>query len=109
MFFSLIPFIGSSIIWFPAALLLIFNGYIQLDNVIIIKGVLLILWGMFIVGLIDNLLKPKIIGSKARIHPVLVLIGVLGGLKVFGIIGIIIGPIILALLTTFIKIYEEGK
>ena len=109
MFFSLIPFVGSSIIWFPAAILLIFNGYIQLDNVIIIKGVLLILWGMFIVGLIDNLLKPKIIGTKARIHPVLVLIGVLGGLKIFGIIGIIIGPIILALLTTFIKIYEEGK
>lgn len=109
MFFSLIPYIGSSIIWFPAAILLIFNGYIQLDNTIIVKGVLLILWGMFIVGLIDNLLKPKIIGTKANIHPVLVLIGVLGGLKVFGIIGIIIGPVILALLTTFIKIYEEGK
>jgi len=109
MLFSLIPYFGSSIIWVPAALILIFNGYAQLDNVIIIKGILLILWGTFIVGLADNILKPKIIGSRANIHPVLVLLGVLGGLKVFGIIGLIIGPIILALLTTFIKIYEDEK
>lgn len=109
MFFSLIPYLGSSIIWFPAAVLLIFNGYIQLDNIIILKGFLLILWGIFIVGLADNILKPKIIGDKAKIHPVLVLLGVLGGLKIFGFIGLIIGPIILAFLTTFIKIYEDEK
>ena len=74
-----------------------------------LKGALLILWGIFIVGLVDNILKPKIIGAKGKIHPVLVLLGVLGGLRTFGIIGAIIGPIILALLTTFIKIYEEEK
>jgi len=109
MLFSLIPYLGSSIIWFPAALLLLFNGYTQLDNGIMIKGVLLLIWGIFIVGLADNFLKPKIIGSRANIHPVLVLLGVLGGLKVFGVLGLIIGPIILALLTTFIKIYEDEK
>jgi predicted PurR-regulated permease PerM len=109
MFFSLIPYLGSSIVWFPAALMLLFNGYVQLDNTIMVKGILLIVWGIFIVGLADNFLKPKIIGNKANIHPVLVLLGVLGGLAAFGVIGLIIGPIILALLTTFIKIYEEEK
>ncbi len=109
MFLSLVPFVGSSIIWFPAALILILNGYNELNNIAMLKGVLLILWGTFIVGLADNFLKPKIIGNKAKIHPVLVLLGVLGGLKIFGVIGIIVGPIILALLTTFIKIYEDEK
>ena len=107
MFLSLIPFGGTSIVWLPASLFLIFNGSIELDNVMMLKGLLLMLWGFLIVGLADNILKPKIIGAKAKIHPVLVLLGVLGGLKFFGIIGVIVGPIILALLTTFIKIYEE--
>ena len=109
MFFALIPFVGTSVIWLPAALLLIFNGYIDLDNLMMLKGLLLMLWGFLIVGLADNILKPKIIGAKAKIHPVLVLLGALGGLKFFGIIGVVVGPIILALLTTFIQIYEEEK
>ena len=49
------------------------------------------------------------IGSKAKIHPILVLIGVLGGLSLFGFIGVILGPLMLALLMTFIEIYEKEK
>ncbi|MBW2977091.1 AI-2E family transporter [Candidatus Woesearchaeota archaeon] len=109
IFASLLPYLGSSIVWFPAALMLIFNGYINLETNLIIKGVLLIIYGVFIIGLADNLLKPKIIGDKGGLHPVLVLLGVVGGLSFFGFIGIIIGPIILAMLVTFIKIYEEEK
>ena len=67
------------------------------------------LYGIFVVGTIDNILKPKIIGSKGGLHPVLVLLGVVGGLKFLGFVGIIIGPIILAMLVTFIEIYEEEK
>ena len=109
IFTSLIPFIGSSIIWFPASLLLIFNGYISVESTLIIKGILLMLYGIFVVGTIDNILKPKIIGDKSGLHPVLVLLGVVGGIKFLGLVGIIIGPIILAMLVTFIKIYEEEK
>ena len=64
---------------------------------------------MFIVGTIDNILKPKIIGDKGGLHPVLVLLGVVGGLQLFGFIGVIVGPILLAILVTFVKIYEEEK
>jgi predicted PurR-regulated permease PerM len=109
IFAALIPYVGSSIIWFPAALLLIFDGYQSLDTSLIIKGILLILYGMFIVGSIDNILKPKLIGDKGGLHPVLVLLGVVGGMKFLGFIGIVVGPIILALLVAFIKIYEEEK
>ena len=109
MFASLIPYVGSSIIWFPASLILIFNGYLNSETNLIIKGILFILYGIFVVGTIDNILKPKLIGDKSGIHPVLVMLGVVGGLSFFGFIGVIIGPIILAMLVTFIEIYEEEK
>lgn len=109
MFASLIPYIGSSIVWFPASLMLIFDGYLNLETSMIIKGALLILYGIFVVGTIDNILKPKLIGSKGGLHPVLVLLGVVGGLKFLGVVGVIVGPIILAMLVTFINIYEEEK
>ena len=109
VFASLIPYVGSSIIWFPASLMLIFNGYLNMETNLIIKGILLMLYGIFIVGTVDNILKPKIIGDKSGLHPVLVLLGVVGGLALLGFVGIIVGPIILAMLVTFIKIYEEEK
>jgi predicted PurR-regulated permease PerM len=62
-----------------------------------------------VIGLVDNFLKPKIIGDRAKVHPVLVLLGVLGGLKFFGFIGIIVGPVLLALLVAFMKIFEEEE
>jgi predicted PurR-regulated permease PerM len=67
------------------------------------------LYGMFVIATIDNILKPKIIGDKAGLHPILVLLGVVGGLSLFGFIGIILGPIIFAMLVAFIDIYEEEK
>ena len=105
-FFALIPMVGTPVVWAPAAILLMIDGYLQGSNTLIIKGVLLILYGIFIISSIDNILKPKIIGARARVHPVLVLLGVLGGLKLFGFVGIIIGPVILALIITLIDIYE---
>lgn len=107
IFASFIPYVGSSIIWFPASLLLIFNGYA--DPTSVVKGVILIIYGVFVVGTIDNILKPKIIGEKGGLHPVLVLLGVVGGLQFFGFIGVMIGPILLALLVAFVNIYEEEK
>ena len=107
IFASFIPYIGSSIIWLPASLLLILNGYE--DPTSVVKGVILIIYGVFVVGTIDNILKPKIIGEKGGLHPVLVLLGVVGGLQFFGFIGVMVGPILLALLVAFVNIYEEEK
>ena len=109
MLFALVPHFGSAIIWLPAALNLIFIGYLQNDSSLIIRGTILIAYGVLVISTIDNILKPKLIGSKAKIHPILVLIGVLGGLSLFGFIGFILGPLMLALLVTFIDIYEKEK
>ena len=84
-----------------------FSGYIESDTFMVVKGLLLMLYGTFVIGLIDNFLKPKIIGDRAKVHPVLVLLGVLGGLKFFGFIGILVGPVLLALLVSFVEVYEE--
>jgi predicted PurR-regulated permease PerM len=109
MLFALIPYFGTAVIWLPAALNLIFTGYLQNENSLIIRGVILIIYGIFVISSIDNILKPKVIGIKANVHPILVLLGVLGGLSLFGFIGLVLGPVMLALLMTFVEIYEEEK
>ncbi len=105
-FFAFIPYVGPAVIWFPASLIIVLDGYAQGSNFVVFKGIALMLWGLLAVSLIDNLLKPKIIGDRAKIHPVAVILGVIGGLKMLGFVGIIIGPLIIAMLITFIRIYR---
>lgn len=107
--FALIPYFGTAVVWLPAALNLMFIGYLQNNSSLAIRGIMLIAYGVVVISSIDNILKPKLIGAKADVHPILVLLGVLGGLKLFGFIGLILGPVMLALLMTFITIYEEEK
>ena len=107
--FALVPYFGTAIVWLPAALNLIFLGFLQSNNSTTIKGVILILYGTFVISTIDNILKPKIMAQRANVHPILVLLGILGGLDLFGFVGLILGPVMLALLMTFVDIYEEEK
>lgn len=105
--FALIPMVGTGIIWVPAAIILLVDGIINSEGILIGKGIALLIYGILVISLIDNFIKPKLIGSKVRMHPAIILIGILGGLSFFGITGIILGPLILALFTTLIKIYGE--
>jgi predicted PurR-regulated permease PerM len=100
IFFSIIPGIGSAIIWFPAALFLIFTGHVW-------AGIFVILFGTFFIGTIDNLLRPILVGKDAEMHPLLILLSTLGGIGLFGVSGFLMGPIIAALFVSFWKIYEE--
>jgi len=99
---SMLPFIGAWLIWLPASLYKIFSG--DLFN-----GFGLLVYGLLIVSTLDNIIRPKIIGTKGKVHPVLVLIGVLGGLEIFGLLGILIGPLILSILEVFLEIYVLEK
>jgi predicted PurR-regulated permease PerM len=103
--FALIP-VGTGIVWGPVSVYMILAGISQGDAFMTYKGVGLLLYGIFIVSTIDNILKPKIIGNRTGIHPVLVLVGVLGGLAAFGPVGFVIGPLVIALLKSIIDIYE---
>ncbi len=108
-FFALIPFFGSAIVWFPAGAYLLFNGIVDSSTGTIFRAIALLLYGFLVVSTIDNLLKPKLIGDRANIHPVIVLIGVLGGVSFMGVIGIIVGPVILALLIQSLRLAEIEK
>ena len=101
---SMLPFIGAWLIWFPASLYKIFAG--DLFN-----GIGLLIYGTLVVSTVDNIIRPKIIGTKGKVHPVLVLLGVLGGIEIFGLLGIIIGPLILSILEVFLELYilEKNK
>ena len=99
---AMLPFVGAAFIWFPAAIYNIFTGET-------FNGFGLLLYGLLIVSTIDNIVRPKIVGTKGKVHHVLVLLGVLGGIKVFGFLGIILGPLILAILRVFLDIYLLEK
>ncbi len=104
---SLIPFLGAYVVWLPAAILLIASGNSAGDGGMVLRGVILIFYGFFLISSVDNILKPKLIGSRANLHPALVLLGVMGGLATFGVIGIIIGPVIIALAASIIEMVSR--
>jgi len=99
-FLAFIPFLGTPIVWLPAVI-------IELSKGNYFTGIGLLLFSGIIVAQIDNVIKPKMIGSKTSMHPFLVLIGIFGGLALFGIIGFIIGPVIVALCSMAIKFFNE--
>jgi predicted PurR-regulated permease PerM len=101
MITAFLPVLGTPLIWVPAAVGLILDGKTT-------RGILLLIYGATIVMNIDNFLRPKLVSGRTNVHPVLILIGVLGGLKVFGFIGMLVGPLILAILVALIKFYEQN-
>jgi len=108
-FFALIPFIGTWVVWLPASMVLLVTGYLQNEPGLIWRGLGLFFYGLIIISSIDNILKPILVAERARVHPLLILVGVLGGLFVFGAVGILIGPIILAILQKLLEIYEREQ
>ena len=102
----MIPFVGAPWVWFPLGISKLIIGLTSGNSSETIMGIGLLAYGFFIVASIDNLIKPKIIGDKAKIHPTIILLGILGGLAMFGIIGIVVGPLILSLFLTFAEIYK---
>jgi predicted PurR-regulated permease PerM len=90
MFLSLIPLTGAFVVWIPAAIFLAASGAW-------VKAILLTLWGILVIGLVDNFLRPKLVGERAKLHELFIFFAVLGGLQVFGLLGIVLGPVVLAI------------
>ncbi|WEX90783.1 AI-2E family transporter [Sinorhizobium garamanticum] len=88
--FALLPVVGTSLVWGPIAIYLLTSGAVW-------QGVVLLVYGMLVIGLVDNLLRPILIGKETRIPDYLVLISTLGGIAAFGPNGLVIGPVIAAL------------
>src|SRR4030043_829780 len=98
---SFIPIGGTALIWAPAAIILLIGGAV-------LKGILLLGIGAFVISMVDNLLKPFFISTRTNIHPLLLFFAVLGGIQAFGLIGLIAGPLIVTLFLTLIEIYIQG-
>jgi len=101
---SIIPALGSGLVWGPAAIVFFASGEIW-------KGIGLTLAGALIIGLVDNFLRPILVGSDTRVPDYMVLLSTLGGLVTFGLSGFVIGPLIAALFLTlwdmFIREYRS--
>lgn len=106
-FLALIPIVGASLVYVPAGLFLMIEGYSESVPMMIGKGIGLILFGAIVLSSIDTFGKPKVISGKARVHPITALIGVIGGIALFGVIGILIGPLILSLSLIILEIYQK--
>jgi len=102
---SVIPLLGASLVWFPISLYLFATGYYVTGDPW--KGIALFIYGFFLISTIDNILKPKIVGDHARVHPLIILFGILGGIQLMGLPGILIGPLVLALFDVVMSIFRE--
>jgi predicted PurR-regulated permease PerM len=99
-FFSLIPVVGSAAVWVPASIFLLFSGHI-------VKGIILLAWGTGVVGLADNVVRPWIISESVRLHPVYVFFALLGGMQVFGVMGLFLGPVILSITVALLGMVRD--
>lgn len=106
---ALIPFLGTGVIWVPASILLFLDGMFQNSTTGILKGIGLFIYGFIIISGTDNILRPKMVSTKAKIHPAIVLVGIFGGILVLGPIGVIVGPLLLSLTFVFFEVFVFNK
>ncbi|MFH1390546.1 MAG: AI-2E family transporter [Candidatus Margulisiibacteriota bacterium] len=102
---SMIPLFGAALVWGPIDIYLFLVGAMTGNY---LPAILLLLYGVFVISLIDNILKPKIVGDNSNVHPLIVLFGIIGGIQLFGVAGIIIGPLILTIFDVVIEIFKEA-
>jgi predicted PurR-regulated permease PerM len=101
-FLSLLPAVGAGIVWGPVAAYFLLSGSTW-------QGVVLALFGVFVIGLVDNVLRPILVGKDTRMPDYLILISTLGGLSIFGLNGFVIGPLIAALFMSSWALFVETK
>ncbi len=97
---TLIPMIGGPVMYVPAAIALIIGGHL-------LSGVFLLAYGIGIVSMVDNIIKPLVLRGKVDVHPVLLALSIIGGGMWAGVAGIIIGPVVVVLMLSMLRIYRQ--
>jgi len=97
---AVLPVLGAFVVWIPATLYLALEGSWG-------KAAILTVWGMFVVGTIDNLLRPVLVGNRLKLHTVLAFLSVVGGIILFGPVGILLGPVTLTLTTSLLEVWPR--
>jgi len=99
-FCSLIPLFGTSLVWLPASVILMLVGHP-------VKGLILLAWGAGVVSMVDNIIRPLVISKQVSFHPLYVFFALLGGVQVFGLMGLFVGPAVLALAQSLFSLVRE--
>ena len=98
----MIPALGAFLVWVPAAIYLAAMGDWG-------KALILVVWGGAEIGSIDNFLRPRLLGKKTGMHDLVIFFSVLGGLKVFGILGLFVGPVVVAVALSIVEVFKEAS
>ncbi|HEV2864745.1 MAG TPA: AI-2E family transporter [Pyrinomonadaceae bacterium] len=101
IFLSMIPMLGAFLIWVPAAIYLAVTGHW-------VAALVLAAWGVLVIGSVDNFLRPKLVGEKTRLHELLIFFSVLGGLQFFGVIGLVLGPVFVAITIALLDVLRHA-
>lgn len=99
-FVSMIPLIGTALIWVPAIFYLVIQGAY-------VKAVLMGVWGGVFVGMADNIVRPLLVGTRVRLYPLVIIFSLLGGTKAFGLVGLILGPVVVTMLIAIFNTLQE--
>ena len=102
MLLSFLPFVGAPLVWVPAAVLKLMAGQTW-------QGVGLLIYGAVLVLNIDNVVRPRLIALHSQVHPVVILIGIIGGTQVFGFVGFLLGPVIFAIFLRLLRFFAEYR
>jgi predicted PurR-regulated permease PerM len=97
---SFVPVGGAALVWVPADIYFFTQGSWG-------RGLILLLWGTFVISLVDNVVRPIVIGSRTNIPTLFLFFGILGGIQAYGVVGVFLGPVLLATIVAFLKIYRE--
>jgi predicted PurR-regulated permease PerM len=98
MVFAFLPVVGATMVWAPAGILKLMAGQT-------FDGLGMLLWGAVLVMNIDNIIKPRLIAAHSRVHPLVILIGMIGGIEVFGFIGLLVGPVIFGIFLQLVQFF----
>lgn len=99
---AFVPFVGTPLVWGPAGALKLMAGETW-------QGIGLLVYGAVLVTNIDNVIKPRLIAMHAQVHPVVILIGIIGGTEIFGFVGFLVGPVILAIFLRLLRFFGEYR
>jgi len=97
---ALVPVVGTGLVWVPISILLALSGKVG-------EGLFLAGWGALVVGTADNFIRPRLCGSRMALHPLLVFLSMFGGVAVFGMMGMLVGPLIASLFMAMVRIYRR--
>jgi predicted PurR-regulated permease PerM len=97
---ALVPVVGTGLVWVPISILLALSGKVR-------EGLFLAAWGAVVVGTVDNFLRPRLCGARMTLHPLLVFLSMFGGVAVFGMMGMLVGPLIASIFMAMVRIYRR--